>query len=103
MLERKFNNSQIEKILDQSLIYQCACPAQVCKSLLGLRELYEYQKNCLDMTDTDEKVHSSIAASSARCYEEMENCLLDILEIEGWDLETLEMPQNLVKSQKQFL
>lgn len=91
-LTKQFSDEQLSRVLDQSLIHQCACPAQVCKSIIGLRELHEYEVSCLDQTENDEKVHSAIAAATDKCHSEMEKCLLDILEIEQWDLETLEMP-----------
>jgi len=96
-MEMKFTDEQIAHIREQAAIYQCACPAQVCVALSGLRQLYEYQRSCLEGTRVDRAVHEAISASSVRAHEELERCLEDVLKLEGWDLETLEMPKDLQK------
>ena len=45
-MKQRFDSASVSKIIDQALVYQCACPAQVCRTILELRELYEYQRNC---------------------------------------------------------
>ncbi len=102
-LQKKFSDDKISHILDQALVYQCACPAQVCRAILGLRELHEYQQNCLDRTDTDKKVHQAIGASAAESHATMERCLEEILALEGWNMETLQMPDSLRKLQEKLL
>lgn len=102
-LEKTFSDDQISQILDQALVYQCACPAQVCRAILGMRELHEYQQDCLDRTDTDKKVHQAIGTSAADSHATMEKCLENILEIEGWDMATLQMPESLRKLQEKLL
>jgi hypothetical protein len=94
MIER-FSDAVISKILEQSVFYQCACPAQVCKNINQLRELFAYQTNCLNLTDTDRAVHQRIADTVRRNHIEMEACLDDILRLEGWDLISFEMPEAL--------
>ncbi len=94
-MEMRFSQEVITHILEQSLIYQCACPAQVCKNINEQRALYTYQENCLNLTDTDRAVHLSIADAVVRCHAEMEKCLGDILHLEGWDTTTYEMPETL--------
>lgn len=42
-MRHRFSAAQLEKILDQSAIYMCACPAQACREILNLRELWVYQ------------------------------------------------------------
>ncbi|MDX8381275.1 MAG: hypothetical protein R8M14_04110 [Ghiorsea sp.] len=93
----EWSDEQISKIIDQSLIYQCACPAQVCKEIIGLRLLYQYQTSCINQTGTDKLVHERIAQDAASSHQTMEACLQKILELEGWDLITLKMPENLKK------
>lgn len=95
MLKQQFSSAQINKILGQSLDYQCACPAQVCSALVDLRELYEYQANCLRDTETDHKMHESIAHGAAIAHAALEACLQDILVMEGWDPVLLELPDSL--------
>lgn len=92
-----FSNEQLSFIRDQAMIYQCACPAQVCVTVDKIRELDEIQKKCLDASDVDKAVHERIRESAIKCHGEMERCLEDILRIEGWDMESLEMPDNLKK------
>jgi hypothetical protein len=95
MLQQLFSLEQIDKIQRQSLDFQCACPAQVCGSIMDLRELYEYQANCLRDSATDHKMHESIASGAAIAHAAMEACLKDILHLEGWDPVLLELPESL--------
>jgi hypothetical protein len=94
-MKERFSADQVSRILDQSLAYQCACPAQVCRTLFELRELYDYQLHCGNRTDEDQQVHTTIAASTEQAHAVMEECLAQVLEIEGWDLATLAMPARL--------
>lgn len=96
-MKEQFHPSQISKVIDQSLVYQCACPAQVCRTIFELRELYEYQMNCVNDTANDQRVHSTIAAAAEKAHALMEECLQQILEIEGWNTETFAMPDSLKK------
>jgi hypothetical protein len=95
MLKQEFTVEQINKIQRQSLDFQCACPAQVGGSIMDLRELYDYQANCLRDTATDHKMHESIANGAATAHAAMEACLKHILELEGWDPVMLELPDAL--------
>lgn len=96
-MKQRFNASQISKVIDQALVYQCACPAQVCRAIFELRELYEYQMNCVTDSANDEQVHSTIAIATEKSHEIMEACLSEILEIEGWDKVSFAMPEALKK------
>lgn len=71
-MNTQFTDEQLSHIIDQSLIYQCACPAQVAKHIIGLRDLYAYQENCLNQTDTDVAVHQRIALDAARAHAALE-------------------------------
>ncbi len=102
-LQPNFTDNQITHILDQALVYQCACPAQVCRTILGLKELYDYQMACIDRTETDRAVHQAIAFSAADAHAIMERCLKQILKIEGWDMDSLKMPEELRKLQEKLL
>ena len=95
MLPQLFSFEQLDKIQRQSLDFQCACPAQVCGSILDLRELYDYQTNCLLEKANDRQMHESIANGVAISHAAMEACLKDILYIEGWDSVQLELPESL--------
>lgn len=96
-MQQQWTDEQVSTIIDQSLIYQCACPAQVCKEIIGLRQLYAYQQGCINQTDTDVLVHQRIADDTAKAHVLMEACLHKILELEGWDMNTLTMPESLKK------
>ena len=88
---------QISKIIDQALVYQCACPAQVATTILELRDLYDYQVKCQSESSTDQAVHRAIAAATEETHARMEECLDQVLDIERWDRETLTMPAGLRK------
>ncbi len=96
-MTHRFSKEVLMRIVEQAMIYQCACPAQICKAISQVRELYAYQQDCLTMSDTDKAVHERIAATCARNHGELEQCLEDVLKLEGWDLTTYEMPSNLDK------
>lgn len=96
-LEQQFSDYQIKYILEQSIVYSCACPAQVCKAILQERELFAYQAKCLNLTTTDAAVHRTIAESVQAVHRVMEHCLVEVLKLEGWDMETLVMPEALQK------
>lgn len=95
MLNQKFSSAQVTKIMNESLDYQCACPAQVCGAIMDLRELYEYQANCLKDSKTDHRMHESIAMGAATAHAALEVCLKDILDMEGWDPILLNLPESL--------
>jgi len=96
-MQEKYNAAQISKVIDQSLVYQCACPAQVCRTIFELRELFEYQTNCANNSANDQLVHETIAAATSQAHAIMEECLSKVLEIEGWDSTSLIMPESLRK------
>lgn len=96
-MKTRFTAMQISKIVDQALIYQCACPAQVATTLLELRDLYDYQQMCRNADEADRAVHDAIAAATEEVHARMEACLDEVLALEGWDRETLAMPAGLRK------
>ncbi len=96
-MEKKFPQSALVAIRRQAIVYNCACPAQVCETIAHLRKLHDYQSSCLTESVMDASVHRRIAAAVEQAHAEMERCLTDILALEGWDPVTLEMPANLQK------
>ena len=102
-MKEQFDPSQISKIIDQSLLYQCACPAQVCRAIFELRELYRYQMECSNDSTNDVLVHQAIAEAAEKSHAHMEQCLTRVLEIEGWDAATLTMPPQLKAKQLKSL
>lgn len=102
-MEQRFDNESLEKIIDASLIYMCACPAQVAKAIKDLRALYDYQLNCISQGALNDEVHQLIARTAEENHKNMEDTLDHVLTIEQWDRETLEMPEGLRQLRDQIL
>ena len=94
-LQRRFSDQQLTKIIDEATIYMCACPAQVAEQIVRLRGLVRYQEDCDRQRDTDSVVHQSIAKASLQALQIMEDCLDELLDLEGWDRTTMTMPEGL--------
>ncbi|MCA1908863.1 MAG: hypothetical protein LDL39_10935 [Magnetospirillum sp.] len=94
-LEQRFTTEQLAKIIDEATIYMCACPAQVAEQIIKLRDMVRYQEDCQTRQDTDSVVHRTIATAGMRSLQILEDCLDQVLEIEGWDRATLKMPEGL--------
>lgn len=90
-----FADADLARVIDQSLMYQCACPAQVAATVVELRDLHHYQSRCADDSDNDRKVHDAIAAAALEAHARLERCLREVLELEGWDLDSMTMPEAL--------
>lgn len=90
-----YSKQQLHQIVNEAMIYMCACPAQVAEQLMRLRELFDYQVGCISNSDLMKDVHSRIAESTRKAHAEMEQCLKDVLHMEGWDPQTLSMPEGL--------
>lgn len=99
-IQSRFTNEQLEKVIDEGMIYMCACPAQVAQNIRNLRELFDYQQNCLtDPQKNDTTVHQEIAKAAQVAHAIMEDCMDNILDIEKWDRATLTMPEGLRQRQ----
>ena len=96
-MQQRYDAAQLSRVIDQALVYQCACPAQVCRAIFELRDLYDYQKNCANDSANDKLVHEAIANTAMHAHELMESCLTQVLEIEGWNPKDLVMPDALRK------
>ena len=96
-MKTQFSAVQVSRIIDQALLYQCACPAQVATTILELRDLHDYQLRCSDDDESNRRVHEAIARTTEEAHALMEKCLGEVLDIEGWDRETLAMPATLKK------
>ncbi len=95
--ETKFSNEQLRRINMQSILYLCSCPSQVGAQVHSLRKLYDYQASCAerDRSELQNQVHARIAEAAVAAHRIMEDCLQDVLNMEGWDPETLQMPEGL--------
>lgn len=95
----RFSDAELVQIIEEGLIYMCACPAQVADALRKLRELYRYQLNCLQGSGNVGLVHQTIAESAAVTHAHLQDCLDRVLELEQWDRATLRMPEGLRRRQ----
>lgn len=102
-LQKKFNDSELESIVEEAAIYMCACPGQVAGEIRALRSLIRYQQDCMHSGKSLNTVHQAIAASATEAHALMETCLERVLEIEGWDRKTLKMPAGLRKLRDDLL
>ncbi len=96
-LDNKFTALQLAIINNQAALYTCACPVQLSLQITNLRKLFDYQKTCVDIASTTEgsveiQVHQRIADVTKQAHQLMEQCLDEILDLEGWDRTKLEMP-----------
>ncbi len=96
-MQTRFTKQQLTDILDQASIYVCACPAQLCQAILEQRKLYNYQAHCLNDNATDHQVHTAIARTVEETHALLEACLIEVLLLEGWDMQSLRMPTDLAK------
>ncbi len=97
-LENKFTALQLAIINEQASLYTCACPVHVSMQIANLRKLFDYQKTCMDMPSESEvhsRVHKRIAEVTKQAHQLMEQCLDEILDLEGWDRTNMEMPAGL--------
>ncbi len=99
----RFTDEQLENVIDEGLIYMCACPAQVAQSIRSLREVQRYQLSCLTDPENDSSVHQAIAKAAQAAQSIMEDCMDKILDIEKWDRTTLTMPAGLRKRQAEAI
>lgn len=103
ILQRRFSDQQLEQIIEEATIYMCACPGQVAVQLRSLRELFRYQGNCRIDPGNEPAVHQAIAAATVQAYAVMEDCLDQVLTLEGWDRTTLQMPEGLRRKRAELL
>jgi hypothetical protein len=101
-LDNKFTALQLAIINDQGVLYECACPVHVSLQIINLRKLFDYQQECMsiDISPTNNvqmQVHRHIAEVTKQAHRLMEQCLDEVLELEGWDKNKMEMPIGLRK------
>ncbi|MEQ1637039.1 MAG: hypothetical protein ABL903_10115 [Methylococcales bacterium] len=101
-LDNKFSAYQLAIVNEQAALYTCACPIHVSLQIANLRKLFNYQLDCManeTATDSDIQlqVHRRIAEVTKQAHQLMEQCLDEILDLEGWDKTKMEMPAGLRK------
>jgi hypothetical protein len=99
----QFSDAELVQIIEEGLIYMCACPAQVADAVRKLRELYRYQMNCLEYPQNVSIVHQTIAESAIATHTQLQDCLDRVLALEQWDRATLRMPEGLRRRQMKEL
>lgn len=101
--EERYSDEELGFIIEQGMIYMCACPAQVATAVRNLRTLLQYQIRCSEDPENEQKVHAAIAKSTVEAHRVMQDCLDTVIELEKWDRATLKMPEGLRKRQMQEL
>jgi glutamyl/glutaminyl-tRNA synthetase len=99
----RYTDAELQHIVEQGLIYMCACPAQVAEALRKLRELHDYQRRCQQNPENDARVHEAISRSTIQAHATLQDCLDEVIALEQWDRATLEMPPHLRKRQMQSM
>ncbi len=102
-LAHHFESRQVQAVIEEAMLYTCACPAQLGVEILRLRELYTYQQACITKGETMLEVHQRIAEAAREAHDILEACLSETLKLEGWDLITLKMPAGLREIQQRVL
>lgn len=106
-LDNKFTALQLAIINEQAALYTCACPVHVSLQIANLRKLFDYQKMCMDMdtllseSSVEMQVHQRIADVTKQAHQLMEQCLDDILDMEGWDRTKLKMPITATRKRRE--
>jgi hypothetical protein len=101
--EERYTDAELVSIIEQGLIYMCACPAQVADGLRKLRSLLRYQQQCSADSANNAMVHAAIAKSTVQAHHIMQDCLDTVIALEKWDRATLKMPDGLRERQMQEL
>jgi hypothetical protein len=75
----------------------------VGEAIRKLREVHQYQKACILKKETDNatdiEVHRIIAAATIKAHADLEECMDQVIKLEGWDRQTLQMPEGLRRRQ----
>ncbi len=95
MFHQDYSDAELEQIVEEAMLYMCACPGQVASEIRRLRELIAYQQSCGQQPDNASAVHQCIARHAMQSHAVMEACLSEVLALEGWDRQTLRMPEGL--------
>lgn len=94
---RPFTPEELARIRGQSMSYLCACPGQLASMLEMALRVEAHEVDCLKDTDNDRRVHERIAGAVVDVRRILDSALNDVLALEGWDRDTLEMPEALQK------
>ena len=98
----KYSSEQLNDIMEQGMVLQCACPSMLARLLSDARYLNDYQASCLRDSPTNEGVHEAIARATETVSSVLEQCLTEVLLLEEWEIDRegrFRMPQKLVHQQ----
>jgi hypothetical protein len=98
----KFTQDQLNNIMEQGMVRQCACPSLLTRLLSDARYLNEYQQICQDGDPADQRVHAAIAEATEIVAGVLEDCLIEVLFLEGWETDKqggFTMPEHLLQLQ----
>jgi len=90
--ELRFSEAQLRHIQDEAIMYSCGCPEELSEVLMQLRHVRTLMDDCLDTASTDPNTHARVLSMLAIVTPHIEACLGDILESEGWNMETFSLP-----------
>lgn len=102
----KFTQEQLNNIMEQSLVQQCACPSLLTRLLSDARYLHQFQETCLKDSETDRRIHAAIAEATEAVAARLEECLSVVLALEGWQTDArgeLKIPELLLRLQMEAL
>lgn len=105
-MARKFTQDQLNNIMEQSLVRQCACPSLLTRLLSDARYLHQFQETCSNDSPTDQRIHAAIARTTDVVSSKLEECLMEVLALEGWQTDEhgeLIMPELLFRLQMEAL
>lgn len=103
MLRKEYSDAELDRIVEEAMLYMCACPGQVASEIRRLRELIAYQQQCERQADNIGAVHACIVQHAIEAHRLMEACLHEVLTLEGWDSQTLQMPEGLRRRRDDLL
>ena len=105
-MESKYSQEQLNEIMEQGMVLQCACPSLLARLLSDATYLNEYQAKCLRDNPTDQRVHEAIARATHISAKALEDCLTEVLVLENWEISrdgTIKMPESLIKQQMRLI
>jgi len=79
---RRFDDSQLAKLLEVSSAVKCECPNHLAKTVFGWVEFEKYSQDCLMENDDDREIHALLYRETSRAREIMEAALVDLLDFE---------------------
>ncbi|WP_374324142.1 hypothetical protein [Azonexus sp.] len=101
-MAQKFSQDQLNRIMDQGVVRLCQCPSLLTRLLSDTRFLHEYQSSCLEESQTEQLVHAAIARATERVSAILEQSLIEVMLLEGWEVDAQgepKMPARLLELQ----